>query len=276
MRMWTVAALSGCLLVLVACSAMAQEESAGGSQGIKQSTVSYQDGNVLLEGYLVVPDTTAGVTRKRPGVLLIHDWDGLGEYERTRADMLGKLGYVALAADIYGKGVRPTSPQESSAETRKYYDDPALYLRRMKAGLEQLKVHPMVDPARLAAIGYCFGGRGVLDLARSGEDIAAVVSFHGGLDTAEAAGKNEIKAEVLVLHGAADSSVTADKVAEFNREMINANAKYTFISYPDAVHAFTVPGDRYQKAADLGSWEDMKMFFTRVLDNGNRLAEGGD
>jgi len=161
------------LLLAVACALSAQAK-------LITKTVEYQQGGTTLEGYLAYDDSVSG---SRPGVLVVHQWMGLTDYERHRAAMLAQLGYVAFCADVYGKGVRPKNPQEAGAEATKYKTDRALLRLRVNAGLAELKKCELVDAKRVAAIGYCFGGTTVLELARSGAELNGVVSFHGGLDS---------------------------------------------------------------------------------------------
>jgi len=158
---------------------------------VEVKTVAYSDDQTALEGWLAVPK---GVTGKVPGILVIHDWTGVQSYSKGRTDQLAGLGYVAMAADIYGKGIRPGNPKDSGAEAGKYKSDRALFRKRLLAGLAELKKHPNVDPDRIAAIGYCFGGTGVLKLARAGAEVKGVVSFHGGLDSPSPADGKNIKA----------------------------------------------------------------------------------
>ena len=165
---------------------------------LKTQTIEYKQGDTVLEGYLSYDTAFEG---NRPGVLVVHEWKGLNDYAKMRADMLAKLGYVAFAADIYGKGVRPQSYDEAGAQAGKYKNDRSLLRQRVMAGLEELKSQTNVDVSKLAAIGYCFGGTTVLELARFGADIKGVVSFHGGLNSPTPADAQAIKARVLVLHG---------------------------------------------------------------------------
>lgn len=237
---------------------------------VKSRTVEYKQGETVLEGYLAWDDTVKG---KRPGVLVVHEWTGLGTYAKKRADMLAQLGYVAFAADVYGKGVRPKSPQEAGAEAGKYKGNRALFRARLEAALAELKKIDLVDPKRIAAIGYCFGGTGVLELARSGADVAGVVSFHGGLDSPAPADGRNIKGKVLALRGADDPFVPEADVAAFEREMRDAGVDWQLVSYGGAVHAFTNPdagndnakGAAYNARADRRSWEAMKTFFHEVF-----------
>src|SRR5688500_18364381 len=203
---------------------------------IKTAAVSYKDGDVELEGFVAYDDVKAGL---RPGVLVIHDWTGVQDYAKMRTKQLAELGYVAFAADIYGKGVRPTDPKDCAAEAGKYKGDLPLLRKRVTLGLEQLKLQPQTDPKKLAASGYCFGGTAALELARSGAELNGVVSFHGGLGTTLPAPEGKMKPKLLVLHGADDPFVKPDEVAAFKAEMEKARVAMQFIGYPGAVHSFT-------------------------------------
>lgn len=237
---------------------------------IKLESIEYKQGEVTCEG-VVAYDTT--VQGKRPGVLIVHQWKGLTAYERKRAEMLAGLGYAVLCADIYGKGVRANNPKDAAALAGKYKGDRALLRARVNAALEQLKKLSMVDTKRTAAMGYCFGGTTVLELARSGADVAAVVSFHGGLNTPNAADAKSIKGRVLALHGADDPYVPALEVSAFEEEMRKANVDWQLVAYGGAVHSFTdwnaggdnSKGAAYNEKADKRSWEAMKVFFAEVL-----------
>jgi len=228
---------------------------------IKTATLTYKDGAAELEGFVAYDDAVKG---PRPGVLVIHDWTGLQDYAMVRAKQLAELGYVAFAADIYGKGVRPTDPKECAVQAGTYKNDLPLLRRRVLLGLDQLKAQPGVDAAKLAAIGYCFGGTSVLELARSGENVRGVVSFHGGLSTTMPATPGAIKARILVCHGGADSHVNPE-VPAFKAEMEKAKARMEFVSYEGAQHGFTKPGPAYQEKADKESWAAMKKFFAEIL-----------
>lgn len=238
---------------------------------LKKETIEYKQGDTVLEGYVVYDDAVEG---KRPGIIVVHDWMGFGEYGNWRADELAKLGYVALAVDIYGKGVRPKDTKEASEQAGKYKGDRALLRERVLAGLNELKKNPMVDADKTAAIGYCFGGTTVLELARSGADVSGVVSFHGGLSTPTPEDAKNIKAKVLVLHGADDPYVPADEVAAFQKEMRDAGADWQMVYYSGAVHSFThknagndnSKGAAYNEKADKRSWEDMKQFFGEIFE----------
>ena len=231
--------------------------------------MEYKQGDVLLEGYLAYDDIFRG---KRPGILVVHEWKGLNAYAKRRADMLAQLGYVAFAADIYGKGIRPETIAEAGAVAGKFKEDRVLLRARVNAGLDVLKLQPNVDTSQLAAIGYCFGGTAVLELARSGADVKGIVSFHGGLSSPTPQDAKNIKAKVLVLHGAADPFVKADEVAAFEKEMTDAKVHYRLIKYPGAMHGFTnpdnkgiPPGALYNEAADKASWIEMQKFFKEIF-----------
>jgi dienelactone hydrolase len=237
---------------------------------LQTSMVEYNDGSTVLEGYSAFKEGAPG---KQPGVLVVPDWMGLNDHYRKIADKLAELGHVAFAADIYGKGVRPKDSSAAAAEATKYKSDRALMRQRVHAALEQLKKNPQVDPESIAAIGYCFGGTVVLELARSGVPVAGIVSFHGGLDTPTPGDAKNIKARVLVLHGADDPLVPAEQVAAFQEEMRKGGVDWQMVYYGDAVHAFTTTaagrdkskGVAYNENADKRSWESMKTFFRELF-----------
>lgn len=229
------------------------------------------DGQTLV-GYLAYDNA---VTEKRPGVMIIHDWNGIDDYEKGRARQLAELGYVAFAADIYGKGNTASEPGKAGEWAGKFRNgDRALFRARAIQGLEFLKAQPQTDATKIAAIGYCFGGTGVLELARSGTELNGVISFHGGLSTSPTAAPTvEVNTRVLVCHGADDPGVPAEEVNAFLDEMRAAKVDYEFIAYGDAVHSFTNPGagndksrgNAYNEKADKRSWEHLKVFFNDVL-----------
>lgn len=237
---------------------------------IKTETVEYKEGDTTLEGVLIYDDS---IMNKRPGILIAHQWKGLTDYEKKRGEMLAKLGYVAFAADIYGKGTRPKDVQEASQFAGKYKNDRNLLRKRVQAGLEQLKKSRFVDAEKTAAIGYCFGGTTVLELARAGADIDGVVSFHGGLGTPTPEDAKNIKGKVLALHGADDPHVPPAEEQAFEKEMREANVDWQLVSYGNAVHSFTdwnagndnSKGSAYNEKADKRSWEDMKDFFNELF-----------
>ena len=232
--------------------------------------LNYADGPTKLSGYVARP---AKVTGKVPGVVVIHQWMGLTDHERRVSDDLAKLGYVALAADIYGEGVHPGNAGEAGKLAGTYKGDRALYRRRIAAAIETLKAQKGVDGNRLAVIGFCFGGTGALETARAGLPVKGVVSFHGGLDVPAGYKAEPISAKVLVCHGADDPFVPAKDVATFQDEMRQAKADYVFVAYAGAVHAFTQKeagndnskGAAYNEAAQRRSWQHMKDFFKEIF-----------
>ncbi|MCL4790304.1 MAG: dienelactone hydrolase family protein [Verrucomicrobia bacterium] len=236
---------------------------------IHTETVEYNHGDVTLEGHLVYDDANRTT---RPAVLISHQWKGLSDYEKKRAEMLAKLGYVVFAVDIYGKGIRPKDAASAGAEAGKYKSDRTLLRARVNAGLETLRKQKFVDPKRIAAIGYCFGGTTVIELARSGADVAGVVSFHGALDSPKPEDGKNIKCKILALHGADDPFVPEKDIAAFESEMRDAGVDWQLVSYGGAVHSFTdwnadgsMKGAKYDKRADERSWEDMKQFFAEIF-----------
>lgn len=237
---------------------------------IHTELIEYKHGDAVLEGYLAY-DT--GIKGKRPGVLIVHQWKGLTDYEKKRAEMLAKLGYNVFALDIYGKGIRPQSSQEAGAQAGKYKSNRDLLRARAQAGLAVLQKHELTDPKRVAAIGYCFGGTTVIELARSGADVAGVVSFHGGLDSPHPEDGRNIKCKVLALHGADDPNVPPKDLAAFEDEMRQAKVDWQLVKYGGAVHSFTdwnagdnpQQGAAYNEKADRRSWEAMKQFFAEIF-----------
>lgn len=229
------------------------------------------DGTRLV-GYHAWDDAISG---PRPGVIVVHEWWGLNDYAKRRARDLATLGYSALAVDMYGDGRNTQHPDDAKAFMNAALADPAIPKTRFQAGLDLLKAQPQTDPARLAAIGYCFGGKVVLDMARQGLPLAAVVSFHGALVTATPATPGSVKARVLVEHGAADSFITPEQIAAFKAEMDQAGTDYRFVEQPGAKHGFSNPDADahkghgldlgYQKEADERSWADMQALFKEVF-----------
>ena len=237
---------------------------------VKTEPVEYTHGDAVLEGILAYDDVIQG---PRPGVLVVHEWKGLGPYAQRRAEQLAQLGYLAFAVDMYGKGVRAKDHEEAARLSGIYRNDRQIMRGRILVALETLRQHPLADSTRIAAIGYCFGGTTVLELARSGADVLGVASFHGGIDTPNPDDAKQIKSRVLVLHGADDRFVTQDQMAAFEREMQQAGVRYRLIQYPGAVHSFTVQeagndpstGMAYNETADRQSWEAMTDFLSELF-----------
>jgi dienelactone hydrolase len=234
-------------------------------------TVEYKHGDVALEGYIAYDDALKG---KRPGVIVVHEWMGLNPYAKKRADQLAALGYVGFAIDMYGKGVRAKDAKEAGALATIYRNDRNLMRSRADAALAFFRKHPRVDDKMIAAMGYCFGGTVVLEMARGGADLLGVVSFHGGLDTPNPGDTKNIKGKVLVLHGADDPFAPKEQVLAFWDEMRKAGADWQMNIYGGAVHSFTNPdsgndpskGVAYNEKADKRSWEAMTIFFEEIFE----------
>ncbi len=235
--------------------------------------VQYTADGVVMKGYLAYDGTVKG---KRPGVLVVHEWWGLNEYARKRVRMLAEMGYIALAVDMYGDGKQAMHPDDAgkfSSELMKNFDTAK---SRFTAAMEFLKKQPSADPDRIAAIGYCFGGGIVLNMACQGVDLKGVASFHGSLSAVKPAAQGAVKAKILVLHGADDKFTTPEQIDAFKREMKNAGADFRFIAYPGAVHSFTNPdadelGKKfnlplaYNEEADRKSWEELRKFMKEIF-----------
>ena len=238
---------------------------------IQTQTIEYRHGDTTMEGVVVYDD--AATDTARPGVLVVHEWWGLNEYAIQRARQLAEMGYVAFAVDVYGKGVRTKDAGEAQKLATALRSDRATMRGRMTAALDVLRSRKGVDPKRIAAIGYCFGGTCSLELARAGADVAGVVSFHGGLSTDMPAEPGAVKAKVLVLHGADDPFVPEKELMDFIAEMKKAKVNYQVNVYGGAVHTFTNPaagddpskGQAYNEQADRRSWEAMKTFFAEIF-----------
>lgn len=222
-------------------------------------TVGYEVGDAPFEGYYVAPAADA------PLVLLVHDWDGLGDYEIKRAEMLAALGYAVFAADLFGKGVRPATMEERRQRTGALYADRA----RLRALLQGALAAAKREGARLdnaVAAGYCFGGSAVLELARSGAELKGFVSFHGGLDLPAGQDYTKTRGSILILHGTADSSVSMEDFAALAVALETDGVPHEMISYSGAPHAFTVFGsDRYRQDADQKSWRRFTDYLTATL-----------
>jgi dienelactone hydrolase len=237
---------------------------------IHTKTIEYEQGGTALEGFIAYDDSFSGA---RPGVLIVHQWFGLTDYEKHRAEQLASLGYVAFCADIYGKDNRPKNVQEAGALAGKYKSDRTLLRARVNAALFLLKSKMIVDVNRIAAIGYCFGGTAVIELARSGAELNGVVSFHGGLDSPTPADGKNIKCKVLALAGADDPFQKPEDLTAFESEMRDNKVDWQIVFYGGAVHAFTQPdpgfvnaGAKYNEKADKRSWEAMKTFFAEIFN----------
>ena len=237
---------------------------------VKTREVEYTQGDTPLKGYLAWDDAAKG---KRPGVLVVHEWWGHNAHARRQAERLAKAGYVGFALDMYGKGKVTTHPDEAQAFAAEATKDPAVMVARFQAARAQLVQDLRVDSTRIAAIGYCFGGAVVLNMARSGADLKAVGTFHGALATAHPAEKGKVRARILVMTGAADSFVPPDQVAAFEKEMKDAGARFEVIRYPGAKHGFTnrdagtygMDALAYNADADTKSWAALLKMFKQTL-----------
>jgi dienelactone hydrolase len=237
-----------------------------GVAAVKTRTISYTAGSVEAKGYLAWDDSISG---PRPGVLVVHEWWGLNDYARNRADELARLGYVAFACDMYGEGKVTEHPSEAGEFASKVRANEPEWRNRAIAALNVLTKQPECDPSRVAAMGYCFGGSTALQLAYSGADIKAVVTFHAALPTPTPEQAKAVKATIVVCHGANDTFIPQDAIDRFCKGLDAANVDWEFISYGGAVHSFTVPGAdklgnpglKYNKAADERSWARMRALF---------------
>jgi dienelactone hydrolase len=239
---------------------------------IKSETVTYKDGSNELEGVIVYDDALVK-KKKLPGIIVVHDWMGVGDYVKMRAEQMAGLGYVALVADIYGKGVHPKDMKEAGELATKYKAGERKDMRsRGVAAYNLLASNKYVDAHKISVMGYCFGGTAALEMAKQGLDLKGVVSFHGGLSSVSPEDAKKIKAQVLVLHGAIDPNVPPAEVAQFQKELNDAKVNYEFVAYSGAVHAFTEKhagndiskGAAYNETADRRSFAEMKSFLTEV------------
>lgn len=246
--------------------------------GVIAQSVEYQADNVTLKGYLAYDDSLQG---KRPGVLVVHEWWGHNEYARQRARMLAELGYTALAVDMYGDGKNTQHPQEAKKFMMEVLKNMEVGKARFMAALNFLTEQETVNPDKVAAIGYCFGGGVVLEMARAGIDLDGVASFHGSLATQNPAQPGKVKAKVLVLHGNADPFMPPKVVKDFKEEMQKAGVDFEFVGYPGVKHSFTNPqadnfaaafADKfdesplgYDEQADNKSWAKLQEFFGRIF-----------
>jgi dienelactone hydrolase len=239
----------------------------------KEESVTYTGDNATMTGFVVYNQND---TTKRPAVLVVPEWWGLNDYPKMRARELAKLGYVAMAVDIYGNGKIADNPDSAKAWAGPFYMNPASAKARVDAALAKLKTYAVVDTANIGAIGYCFGGGVILNAARLGDaDIKGIVSFHGNLIGVPAR-KDLLRTKILVCHGNADQFVTQKDVAAFKKQMDSVGADYKFIGYDSATHAFTNPASTatglkfkmpiaYNPKADSASWDAMKGFFADLF-----------
>lgn len=239
---------------------------------IKEEAVYYKADSINLKGYVYYDSLT---DRKRPVVLVIPEWWGLNDYPRMRARQLAELGYLAMAIDMYGNGVTADNPTDAQKMSSPFYSDPLMTKARFDAAMDKVKSYPMADTSQIAAIGYCFGGGQALNIARLGEPLKGVVSFHGNL-VGVPANKDLLKAKILVCYGAIDELVKMEELDKFKKQMDSIHANYEVKIYSEASHAFTNPNATvmgrkfalpiaYNPAADTASWKDMKEFFEKIF-----------
>lgn len=249
------------------------EENTADTTQIKTDTFTYTVDAVEFQGFMAWDASVAG---KRPGILVVHEWWGHNEYARQRAEMLAKMGYTALALDMFGEGKTADHPKEAMGFVQEVMSSAGVASARFDKALEILRQHPTVNADNIGAAGYCFGGSVVLNMARMGKDLDGVVSFHGGLSSLTPAKPGAVVARILVLHGADDSMNPDSVVNAFKSEMESANVNYEFIAYKGAKHSFTNPNAdslgkaldmdiAYDAEADKKSWEEMKEFFNEVF-----------
>lgn len=234
---------------------------------------SYTDGDTSMIGYLA---SDVSIKGEKPAIIVVHEWWGHNDYAKRRARMLAGLGYRALAIDMYGNGKNASHPKDAGKFSGEVKKNMAVAEKRFMAAYKFLQSQKNVAKDKISAIGYCFGGGIVLEMARRGVDLDAVVSFHGSLGTKEKAKKGKVKAKVLVLNGQADPFVKAESIAGFKKEMEAANIDYKFVNYPGAKHAFTNPAaDKfgakfkiplaYHAEADKKSWNEMRQFLEKAF-----------
>lgn len=255
--------------ILTALMMIATMAGTGHAKLVSQN-VDYEIDGEMFQGYIVHDDSIEG---QRPGVLVVHAWWGLNDYAKKRADQLAEMGYVAMAADMYGKGKLATDRKQASEWAGQVRGKPAMRIRS-RAALDILAAHHNVDPKKLAAIGYCFGGTTVLELAYSGAPLAGIVSFHGSLTAPKPEDLPNIKASLLVCHGADDSAVSEEAMDAFIAGMKEGKLDWLLVSYGNSVHTFTDPSagsdptsnSAYNEKADKRSWQHMQDFFKEIFE----------
>lgn len=263
--------------IILACNSKKSAENdkkENTSVKLKEENITYTGDSATMNGYVVYDENS---DKKRPAVLVVHEWWGMNDYTKRRARELAALGYIAMAIDVYGNGKQAASPDSAGKAAMPFYMNPQKAKTRIDAAIAKIKTYAQTDAANIAAIGYCFGGGILLNTVRLGDaGLKGIVSFHGSL-LGTPADKNLLRSQVLVCHGNADSFVPAAEVAQFKKQMDSIGAKYTFIGYDSATHAFTNPDAtatgmkfgmpiKYNAAADFASWNDMKKFFGELFN----------
>ncbi len=260
-------------ILLSACGQQQQETTAPPAPMIVGTEVTYEGDSITMKGYVAYDSTIAG---PRPGVIVVHEWWGHNQHARNSADKLAKAGYIAFAVDMYGDGKQVSHPQDAGTFATAVMEDFEGAKARFDAAVKALKANPACDTARIAAVGYCFGGGIVLNLARQGADLDAVATFHGSIGAIEPATPGSVKGHILVMNGADDPFVAAEAIAEFKEEMEAAGVTYEFVNYPGAVHAFTNPEAtakgkefnlplEYNAEVDSLSWLKLESFLGSTL-----------
>jgi dienelactone hydrolase len=256
------------LMLILVCSFIAHAEIIG-------KVVDYTANNVALKGYIAYDNS---LKEKRPAVIVVHEWWGITDYPKKRAEMLASLGYVAFAADMYGDGKVADNPGDAQKLAGESMKDLSLLSAKFAAAIDILKKNEHVDSTRIAAIGYCYGGGVVLNMARAGAELKGVVSFHGSLATTTPAEKGNVKAKILVCNGGADKFVSENDIKKFKQEMKAADVNFKFLSYKGALHAFTNPAATelgkkfnmpiaYNESGDKKSWKEMRRFLKAIFTN---------
>lgn len=257
---------------LAACNNETEKTAEVKEPVLKEEKVTYTGDSVTMNGFLVYDETKEGT---RPAILVVPEWWGLNDYGMMRARELAKLGYIAMAIDMYGNGKTADNPDSAGAYATPFYQNPQMAKTRLEAAIAKIKTYSQADTSNVAAVGYCFGGGVLLNSARLGTNLKGVVSFHGSL-VGTTANKDLLRSKILVCHGAVDPFVPAEEVTKFKTQMDSIGASYIFKEYPNAVHAFTNPNAtamgekfkipiKYNAAADSASWKDMKEFFTSLF-----------
>lgn len=265
--------LSAVVIVLASCN-NEEQKSETMEPKLKEENITYSGDGTTMDGFVVYDENKKGA---RPAVLVVPEWWGLNDYPKRRARELAKLGYIAMAIDMYGEGKQADNPDSAGKLADPFYTDPQMAKRRFDAALAKLKTYSQTDSSKIAAIGYCFGGSMVLNMAKLGDDLRGVVSFHGVLGGSPPADKNLLKAKILVCHGGGDPFTPQSGIDLFRHQLDSIQADYTFTVYPGATHAFTNPAATengkkfnipiaYNAAADTASWNDMKSFFDKIFN----------
>lgn len=266
--------ISFLVLLIVSCNneTKTSETKETMEPALKEENITYSAGGTTMNAFVVYDENKEGV---RPGVLVVPEWWGLNDYAKMRATELAKLGYIAMAIDVYGNGKTADNPDSAGAYAMPFYKNPQMAKERIEAAIEKIKSYAQTDVTNVAAVGYCFGGGMLLNVVRLGTDLKGIVSFHGSL-IGTPANKDLLKAKILVCHGGADPFVPKADVDLFKKQMDSIGAVYTFKEYTGATHAFTNPnatamGEKfkmpiaYNAAADTASWKDMKEFFNGLF-----------